>query len=135
VSNLEPLVDIQTLQRLWCHNLKINEFPRKPIFSKNLQDLYLNSASIPGIPEEAFSSDKDDPFYNCLPAFRAHVLDLEVEAIPINSVKILVLGNGGVGKTQLCRHLAAEAFDPTVPSTHGIALRTIAPASDGDATY
>jgi internalin A len=43
-----------------------------------------------------------------------------------------VLGNGGVGKTQLCRHLAAEAFDPTVPSTHGIALRTITPASDGD---
>jgi len=40
-----------------------------------------------------------------------------------------------VGKTQLCRHLAAEAFDPSVPSTHGIALRTIAPTSEGDATY
>jgi internalin A len=46
-----------------------------------------------------------------------------------------VLGNGGVGKTQLCRQLAGEAFDPAVPSTHGIALRTIAPASEGDPTY
>jgi internalin A len=39
-----------------------------------------------------------------------------------------------VGKTQLCRHLAAEPFDPSVLTTHGIALRTIAPASEGDAT-
>ena len=135
VSELEPLVNLLSLQTLECRNLKISEFPRKLLFSEILQKLYLSGASIPGIPEEAFSSDKDDHYYNCLPAFRAHVLDLEVEAIPINSVKILVLGNGGVGKTQLCRHLAAEAFDPTVPSTHGIALRTIAPASEGDATY
>ena len=135
VSDLEPLVNLQTLKTLECRNLKISEFPRKLLFSEILQKLALRGASIPVIPEEAFSSDKDDPFYNCLPALRAHVLDLEVEAIPINGVKILVLGNGGVGKTQLCRHLAAEAFDPTVPSTHGIALRTIAPASDGDATY
>jgi len=135
VSDLEPLVNLQTLKTLECRNLKISEFPRKLLFSEILQKLYLSGASIPDIPEEAFSSDKDDPYYNCLPAFRAHVLDLEVEAIPINSVKILVLGNGEVGKTQLCRYLAAEAFDPTVPSTHGIALRTITPASDGDATY
>jgi internalin A len=79
-------------------------------------------------------SSDEEVFYNCLPSLRAHILDLEVEAIPINSLKILVLGNGGVGKTQLCRHLAAEPFDPTVLTTHGIALRTIAPASEGDAT-
>jgi len=72
-------------------------------------------------------SSDEKVFYNCLPALRAHVLDLEVEAIPINSVKILVLGNGGVGKTQLCRHFAAEPFDPTVLTTHGIALRTVTP--------
>jgi internalin A len=135
VSDLEPLVNLQTLKTLKCRNLKISEFPRKLLFSEILQKLDLRGASIPGIPEEAFSSDSSHSYNNCLPALRAHVLDLEVEAIPINSVKILVLGNGGVGKTQLCRHLAAEAFDPSVPSTHGIALRTIAPASDGDATY
>jgi internalin A len=45
-----------------------------------------------------------------------------------------VLGNGGVGKTQLCRHLAAEPFDPTVPTTHGIASRTIPPLTEENAT-
>ncbi len=138
VSDLEPLVNLQSFQFFDCQNLKLKEFPRKLLFSENLRRIDLNGASIPGIPEEAFSTDKDQPFTffnNTIPTLRAHVLDLEVEAIPINSVKILVLGNGGVGKTQLCRHLAAEPFDPTVLTTHGIALRTIAPTSEGDATY
>jgi internalin A len=134
VSDLEPLVDLQTLEFLSGQNLKISEFPRKLLFNEKLRKLCLNGANIPEIPEETLSSD-EEVFYNCLPALRSHVLDLEVEAIPINSVKILVLGNGGVGKTQLCRHLAAEPFDPSVPSTHGIALRTIAPATEGNATY
>jgi internalin A len=138
VSDLEPLVNPENIGFLDCQNLKLKEFPRKLLFSENLQRIDLNGASIPGIPEEAFSTDKDQPFTffnNTIPTLRAHVLDLEVEAIPINSVKILVLGNGGVGKTQLCRHLAAEPFDPTVLTTHGIALRTITPASEGDVTY
>jgi internalin A len=135
VSDLEPLVGLQTLKTLKCNILKIRDFPRKLLFSEILQELQLVGASIPGIPEEAFTSDSNPFYYNCLLPLRAHVLDLEVEAIPINNVKILVLGNGGVGKTQLCRHLAAEPFDPSVPSTHGIALRTISPALEGDATY
>ena len=135
MSDLEAVVDLQNLQTLKCNNLKIREFPRKLLFNEKLQSLYLDDSSIRDVPGEAFSSTSSHSFDNCLPSLRAHVLDLEVEAIPVNSVKILVLGNGGVGKTQLCRHLAAEAFDPSVPSTHGIALRTIAPVSEGDATY
>jgi internalin A len=135
VSDLKAVVDLQNLQSLRCEHLIISEFPRKLLFSEKLQELYLDETSIRDVPEEAFSSDSSHSLGNCLSSLRAHVLDLEVEAISINSVKILVLGNGGVGKTQLCRHLAAEAFDPSVPSTHGIALRTIAPATEGNATY
>jgi internalin A len=135
VCDLEAVVDLQNLQTLRCEYLKISEFPRKLLFSEKLQELYLDESSIKDVPEEAFSSDLSHSLGNCLSSLRSHVLDLEVEAIPINSVKILVLGNGGVGKTQLCRHLAAEPFDPTVLTTHGIALRTIAPATDADAIY
>ena len=135
VSDLKAVVNLQNLQSLRCEHLIISEFPRKLLFSEKLQELYLDETSIRNVPEEAFSSDSSHSLGNCLSSLRAHVLDLEVEAISINSVKILVLGNGGVGKTQLCRHLAAEAFDPSVPSTHGIALRNIAPATEADATY
>ncbi|MFN7819132.1 MAG: leucine-rich repeat domain-containing protein, partial [Cyanobacteriota bacterium] len=138
VSDLKPLVDLQNLRSLECRNLKLGECPRKLLFSENLQSFYLYGASIRGIPGEAFSlgsSDIDSKIYNSLPSLRAHVLDLEEEAIPIKSVKILVLGNGGVGKTQLCRHLTGEPFDPAVPSTHGITVRTIAAESEGEASY
>ena len=135
VSDLEPLIDLEALQSLSCRDLKIGDFPRELLFRESLQHLYLGGASIPGIPEEVLTSDAYPYSYNCLSALRAHILDLEAEAIPINSVKILVLGNGGVGKTQLCRHLAGEPYDPAVPSTHGISVQAIAPQSEGDFTY
>ena len=37
-------------------------------------------------------------------------------------VKFMILGNGRVGKTQLCRRLRGERYDETVPSTHGIEI-------------
>jgi internalin A len=133
VCELEPIVDLQLLQDVDCSRLKLTEFSRKLLFSEALQTLHLSLSSIPGIPEEVFLSDSES--WNSLASLRAHVLDLEAEAIPINSVKILVIGNGGVGKTQLCRYLAGEPFDPSVLSTHGIAVRTIAADSDDEATY
>ena len=46
----------------------------------------------------------------------------------------MVLGNGRIGKTQICRRLRGEAYDDTVPSTHGIVVRSAplpgAPADD-----
>jgi internalin A len=46
-------------------------------------------------------------------------------------VKVLFLGNGGVGKTQLCRRLRDLEFDPSVPTTHGIQLGEMALELDG----
>ncbi|WP_139281522.1 COR domain-containing protein, partial [Vibrio aerogenes] len=37
-----------------------------------------------------------------------------------NTLKVMLLGNGRIGKTQLARRLRGEAYDDTVPSTHGI---------------
>ena len=47
------------------------------------------------------------------------------------SLKIMLLGNGRIGKTQLARRLRQETFDETVPSTHGIQLHKFnLPGSD-----
>ena len=133
VVELEPLADLQNLQSLRTQDLTLRDFPRKLLFSESLQYLYLQRATIPEIPEEAYSSDEHE--FNCLASLRTHILDREVDAIPINNVKILVLGNGTVGKTQLCRHLAGEPFDPLLPSTHGITVRSIAAEPNGEAIY
>ena len=41
-------------------------------------------------------------------------------------MKVLVLGNGRIGKTQICRRLRGEGYDPGESSTHGIVV-TVAP--------
>jgi internalin A len=45
----------------------------------------------------------------------------------------MVLGNGRVGKTQLCRRLRDLPYDETIPSTHGVFVDTF-PLSRGAAT-
>jgi len=40
----------------------------------------------------------------------------------VNEIKLFILGNGRVGKTQLARRLQGMDFDNNVPSTHGIQL-------------
>lgn len=40
-----------------------------------------------------------------------------------DTVKVILLGNGRIGKTQLARRLVGESYDPTIPSTHGIQIR------------
>jgi internalin A len=37
----------------------------------------------------------------------------------------MILGNGRVGKTQICRRLRGESFDAAVPSTHGIQVSSV----------
>ena len=42
----------------------------------------------------------------------------------------MILGNGRVGKTQICRRLRGERFDEALPSTHGIQLSSAPLATD-----
>jgi internalin A len=61
-------------------------------------------------------------FDNVLDKVRAHYEDLKSGQRIDAEVKVLFLGNGGVGKTQLCRRLCDLDFDPNIPTTHGIQL-------------
>ncbi len=81
------------------------------------------------MPVEALSQSYGD---NCLAAVRAHFQDLRHGSAASTDVKLIVLGNGRVGKTQICRRLRGEDYDPGEPSTHGI-LVTSANLASSDA--
>ena len=59
---------------------------------------------------------------NCLPRLKAWRADLDQGQADNHRIKLFVLGNGSAGKTQICRRLNGQAFDPSIPSTHGIDL-------------
>ncbi len=50
------------------------------------------------------------PSDNCLGAVRAHFEDLTRGAEVVSDVKLIVLGNGRVGKTQICRRLRGRGL-------------------------
>lgn len=117
-----PLLQLKCLKRLdasgctfdWdilalCHVLAAND-----------AELILYGASVPNLPPEVLSQHFND---NCLERLLAHYDDLREGAAEITDVKFMILGNGRVGKTQICRRLRRrddEPYDEAVKSTHSI---------------
>jgi small GTP-binding protein len=56
-------------------------------------------------------------------AIRTYFKSLDVEKQALNEVKVLLVGDGGAGKTSLVKQLRGEEFDKNEPQTHGINLR------------
>lgn len=82
-----------------------------------LQELYCDH--IEGAPAELGSGERDD---NCLRRLVAWRNDLSMGFSSNSQLKLLILGNGRVGKTQITRRLASKDFDPRIASTHGVQL-------------
>ncbi|HMS82227.1 MAG TPA: COR domain-containing protein [Nitrospira sp.] len=119
VSDLSPLIGLLNLGKLAANNLRLEDFPRQLLFQKILQELTLYGTTIPGIPAEILS---DYYSTNCLDNLCNHLLDVEHGSEKVCEAKLVVLGNGRVGKTQICRRLRGLPYDEAVPSTHGITV-------------
>ncbi|MGZ8951122.1 MAG: leucine-rich repeat domain-containing protein [Methylobacter sp.] len=117
VADLSPLSGLTTLQTLDCDHCELKQIPEGFWDKPSLQELSFYQAQLPGIPAEVLSQNYFD---NCLEQLRAHLHDLEAGIATISDVKLMVLGNGRVGKTQICRRLRGEDYDESVDSNHGI---------------
>lgn len=115
-----PQGDYSQLIHSWlngCHGLQ--QFVPLMAALTSLQHLELHgchfkdlSADLCGVPDE-----------NVAAKIRQHFLAIEHQGTePLAECKIIVLGNGGVGKTELVRALQGQSFDPNQSSTHGIRL-------------
>lgn len=106
---------------------KIESLPAGLLFAPALQNLDLRDAVVAGVPPELLA-DK-----NCLPALRGHIRDLEAGSTSLRDVKVFVLGNGRVGKTQLCNRILGKPFDEHSDSTHGVQVLRFPLESGGEA--
>jgi internalin A len=134
VSDLAPLIGLPMLETLTCDGLRLVGLPAWFLQAPTIQTLNFRETRIVGVPVEVLSPD---PEYggNCLKKLRAHFLDQQDGVEPVVEVKLMVLGNGRVGKTQFCRRLAGQAFQSESDSTHGVAIVPARlPAQDGQET-
>ena len=86
----------------------------------NLTKVVLHETDYLGVPNEVLSKYS---FKDCLPDLRAHFQSLEQGTTTLDDVKLMILGNGQIGKTQLARRLRRKPFDRGVKTTHGIQIR------------
>ena len=119
VTDLTPLVGLRSLSTLFAWHCQLVTFPDALLRSETPIKLHLFGTKIPGIPTEVLSQDYRD---DCRESLLAHVNDWEVGAEQVVDVKVIVIGNGRIGKTQICNRLRGEPFEEQADSTHGITV-------------
>ena len=120
LTDLRPLAGLTSLQILnlsGCNALR--QFDPVKELLPSLQALYLFGCKFNDLPSEVCG---EFDYENVLAEVHAHYEDLKAGQRHDAEVKVLFLGNGGTGKTQLCRRLRGQPFDPSVLTTHGIQL-------------
>ena len=84
-----------------------------------IKHLNLCACQFDDVYEQICGTDLDE---NVLDKIIDHFNDIDRESAEDAEIKLFVLGNGRVGKTQLCRRLMNKDFQPESSPTHGINL-------------
>jgi internalin A len=121
VSELAPLAGLPALQTLQCNGCHLIDVPDPVWHLPSLRKIVLYQSSVSGILAEVLSQSYSE---NCLDAVRTHLRDNQAGTEVLTDVKLLVLGNGRSGKTQLARFMCGDPFQPEWDSTHGIRVVT-----------
>lgn len=149
INDLAPISDLQQLQVLYCRSTQISDL-RPIISLKALVRLDVRGCRIATLPKEMLNKpwdidcetiQRENIFYGELPlAIGNNPIEnppLEIlsrgreevekyyqsskgELIPLNEGKVILVGEGGAGKTSLLKRLRGEKFDPCEEMTHGI---------------
>ena len=134
ILDIAPLKDLKNLTELNLHRNQISDISFIKDF-ENFNGLDLTNNEISELPVEVLNSKGDliniigeNPIK--IPpmeivkkgrnAVKAYFESLEGKKKVLNEVKMLLVGDGGAGKTSLVRQLIGEKFDMNEPQTHGI---------------
>ncbi|MBL8827924.1 MAG: leucine-rich repeat domain-containing protein, partial [Planctomycetaceae bacterium] len=116
ITDPTPLINLSSLKDLKLnHRGDCGSFAPWRGLLDRLDDLSLAGSRFPDLPASCC-------VWEALPHVRAHYADLDHEATLDTELKVFILGNGSVGKTQLCRRLQGLDFDDSIETTHGIQL-------------
>ena len=125
VSGVEKIQNLEWLGIGDCK--KVKRFSPIRGVLDHINKLALNGCDFDDLPAEVYAGSTGDTREKVL----AHFTDINFGVQEDTELKLFVLGNGGVGKTQLCRRLRDEPFEPSIPSTHGVQLGQVAVVRKG----
>jgi internalin A len=123
----DSIGDLARLRALYLDNNQLNLLPDSIRKLKRLKLLDLRGNDALGIPPELLGPSYDDVVREELPAKPADILDYYFRTRggkrPLNEVKLILLGRGGVGKTCLIKRLLYNTFDEHESETSGIEIQ------------
>lgn len=132
IPDVTALTDLKHLTTLKLSNNQLRFFPSFLLNLPQLLELSLFGNQITNLPIELLGRICGE---NCLHALRTHFADKRHQPTLDCEMKLILLGNGRVGKTSLTRQLIHNEFDQDEISTHGIRLeRWNLPVDDKTAT-
>jgi internalin A len=128
-GDLTPLTGLVSLLSLDLSECGFRRFAPLERLLPTLKYLLLFGCKLDDLPPEVCGETEGE---NVLDKVCAHYEDLKAGRRIDAEVKVFLLGNGGVGKTQLCRRLRGLEFDDKhVSSTQGIQLSDITLSLEG----
>ena len=131
VSDLSPLETVHSLQKLSLSQTNVASI--SSLILDQLNELMVDQLQ-DGTPSEILSKDSFDD--SCLSRIRSYRAALSKGKLTDIELKVFILGNGRVGKTQITRFLRELPFDPAIPTTHGVQIHRLPfPLDDGDQTH
>ncbi|WP_375471342.1 COR domain-containing protein, partial [uncultured Nostoc sp.] len=114
----EALAKLTNLSLLALHNNQITEIPEALAKLTNLRHLNLSGNSITNIPLEILNSKDAKEISNYLRQIHTS------ETRPLHEAKLLLIGQGSVGKTSLIERLIRNKYDKNQPQTDGLNVET-----------
>jgi small GTP-binding protein len=111
-AEIGKLTNLTTLD---LSNNQLRSLPAEIVELKNLTTLVLYENPLESPPPEIAERG--------IEAIRSYFKSLEVEKQALNEVKVLLVGDGGAGKTSLVKQVLGEEFDKHEPQTHGINIK------------
>ncbi len=116
-----PLLSLGQLRKLTLSRRDVTgpgpELWRLPFLSR----VVFEPGRLAGVPSELLSKGLTD---DCLPRLRAFFDGFAAGGVALSDVKVMLLGNGRVGKTKIARRFAGEDYGADdEPSTHGVQVK------------
>jgi len=113
----------RTLEVLHIRNNQLERLPHHFLSLTALQNLYLHGNPLPGIPKASLPEGERD---NAFSSVRAFLQELSQGKRVNERAKIILVGNGRVGKTSMFRRLKGLPYRADEKFTHGIQLGDLA---------
>jgi len=131
VSDLSPLEKLSRLTKLRLANTAVSSLPEWLLKFPELRELDLQGTPISHLPYEILNQGR-----NCYRDLKQWFDDLQDESPAYNEeVKVMVLGNGRVGKTCIVDRLTGAGYLKGRKSTHAIQMRSYPTTMEEEASF